>query len=93
MKITRAFVQGEFIGLDAKVVKSTNSSCIDIKGTIIDETRNTLTIRRLNKDTVVVKNTSIFNFVTADGTLVEVDGKIIVGRPEDRVKRNLKRQW
>jgi ribonuclease P protein subunit POP4 len=93
MKITRAFVQGEFIGLDAKVVKSTNSSGIDIKGTIIDETRNTLTIRRLNKDTVVVKNTSIFNFVTADGTLVEVDGTIIVGRPEDRVKRNLKRQW
>jgi len=93
MKIARAFVQGEFIGMDAKVVKSTNSSCIDIKGTIIDESRNTLTIRRSNKDAIVVKNTSIFNFVTADGTIVEVDGTIIVGRPEDRVKKNLKRQW
>lgn len=93
MKIARGFVQGEFIGLDAKVVKSANSSCIDIKGTIIDETRNTLTIRRLNKDSVIVKNTSIFDFMIADGTIVEVDGTIIIGRPEDRVKKNLKRRW
>jgi ribonuclease P protein subunit POP4 len=93
MKITPAFVQGELIGLNAKVVKSTNPSYIDIKGTVIDETRNTLTIRHANEDTVVVKNTSAFRFTTADGTIVEVDGNIIAGRPEDRVKKHLKRRW
>ena len=93
MKITPAFVQGELIGLNAKVVKSTNPSYVDIKGTVIDETRNTLIIHHSNEDAVVVKNTSVFHFTTADGTIVEVDGNIITGRPEDRVKKHLKRRW
>jgi len=93
MKITPAFVQGELIGLNAKVVKSTNPSYINIKGTVIDETRNTLTIRHANEDAVIVKSTSIFHFTTVDGTIVEVYGNVITGRPEDRVKKHLKRRW
>ena len=93
MKITPAFGNGELIGLNAKVVKSTNPSYVDIKGTVIDETRNTLIIRKLNKAAAVAKNTSIFQFTTVDGTVVEVDGKIITGRPEDRIKKKSKRRW
>jgi ribonuclease P protein subunit POP4 len=93
MKITPAFVQGELIGLNAKVVKSTNPSLKGMKGVVIDETRNTLTIRHANEDKIVVKNTSAFDFTTPDGTIVEVDGVIITGRPEDRVKKHLKRRW
>jgi len=93
MKVTPAFVQGELIGLKAKVVKSTNPCCVGITGRVIDETRNTLVIRRENEDKVVVKNVSVFHFTTQDGTVVEVNGKIITGRPEDRVKKRERRRW
>jgi ribonuclease P protein subunit POP4 len=93
MRVTPAFVQDEFIGLTAKVVKSTNPSYVGIRGKIVDETRNTLVIRHGNEDKSVVKNVAVFHFTMPDGTIVEVDGNIIVGRPEDRVKKHLRRRW
>jgi len=93
MKVTPAFVQGELIGLNAKVVKSTNPSYVGLSGRVIDETRNTLVIRHENVDKVVVKSVSVFHFTAKDGTVVEVDGNIITGRPEDRVKKRLRRRW
>jgi len=93
MRVTLAFVQGEFIGLNAKVVKSTNPSYVGITGKVIDETRNTLVIRHENEDKVVFKGVAVFHFTTPDGTVVEVDGNVIMGRPEDRVKRRLRRRW
>jgi len=93
MRVTPAFVQGEFIGLNAKVVKSTNPNYVGIGGRVIDETRNTLVIRRENEDKIIVKNVAVFHFTMPDGTVVEVDGNLIVGRPEDRVKKRLRRRW
>jgi len=93
MKVTPAFVQGELIGLNAKVAKSTNPSYVGITGKVIDETRNTLILRHENEDKIIVKNVSVFHFTTADGTIIEVDGNTIVGRPEDRVKKQLRRRW
>jgi ribonuclease P protein subunit POP4 len=93
LKITPAFIQGEIIGLDVQVVKSTNPSCIGIQGAIINESRNTLTIHHSNEDSIIIKNTSVFHFTTKNGTIIEVDGNIITGRPEDRVKKHLKRRW
>jgi ribonuclease P protein subunit POP4 len=93
MRATPTFVQNEFIGLNAKVVKSTNPNYVGISGKVIDETRNTLLIRHENKDKVVVKNVAVFHFTMPDGTIVEVDGNIILGRPEDRVKKRLRRRW
>jgi len=93
MRVTPAFVQSEFIGLNAKVVKSTNPNYVGISGKVIDETRNTLVIRHENEEKVVVKNVAVFHFTMPDGTIVEVDGNIILGRPEDRVKKRLRRRW
>ncbi len=93
MKITPAFVQSEFIGLNAEVVKSTNPCSVGIKGKVTNETRNTLSIHQAGKDKTITKNTSTFQLATHDGTIVEVDGKIIIGRPEDRVKKQLRRRW
>ncbi len=93
MKVTPAFVQSELIGLKAKVVKSTNASNKGIRGTVIDETRNTLTIRQEDQDKVIAKGTSVFHLTTTDGTIIEVDGNLITGRPEDRLKKHLKRRW
>jgi ribonuclease P protein subunit POP4 len=93
MRVTPAFVQNEFIGLNAKVVKSTNPNYMGISGKVINETRNTFVIKHENKDKVVVKNVAVFHFTMPDGTVVEVYGNIIIGRPEDRVKKRLRRRW
>lgn len=93
MKVTPAVVQQELIGLDVKVVKSTNPYNVGISGKVIDETRNTLVIRQENADKVVVKNVAVFHFTLSDGTIVEIDGNAILGRPEDRLKKRPKRRW
>ena len=93
MKTAVTFVQDEFIGLNAKVVKSSNPSYMGISGKVVDETRKTLVIRQRHEDKVIVKEAAVFQFTLLDGTVIEVEGKIILGRPEDRMKKRLKRRW
>lgn len=93
MNVTPTIAQMEFIGLKASVVESKQPSYRGINGIVVDETRNTLVIRQKNEDKAVVKNISVFHFTLPDGTIVEIDGNSILGRPEDRVKRHLRRRW
>jgi ribonuclease P protein subunit POP4 len=88
-----AIVQGELIGLKAKVVKSSNPDYVGISGSVVNETRNTLVIRHENKDKTVVKDQAVFQFTLSDGTVIEVEGTAILGRPEDRVKKQIRRRW
>ena len=93
MKITPDLLQQEFVGLDAKVVKSSNPSQIGISGKIIKETRNTLVILHKNVEKTVIKDVAVFHLITPNGTVVEMDGKAIVGRPENRLKKRIRRRW
>jgi len=93
MKVTPAIVQYELIGLNAKIVKSTNPNYIGIAGRVTDETRNTLTIQHENTEKTIIKNVAVFHFTMPDGTIVEIDGNTILGRPEDRLKKRPKRRW
>jgi ribonuclease P protein subunit POP4 len=93
MSVSPSVVQYEFIGLETTVVKSSNPDVVGISGKVVDETRNTLTILQDNTEKVIVKDTSVFEFVLPDKTVVEIDGKVIMGRPEDRLKRRPKRLW
>ena len=93
MKVTPSIVQHEFIGLVVTVVKSSNLHAVGISGRVVDETRNTFTILQNDNRKVVVKDTSVFDFVMSDGTAVEIDGKVIMGRPEDRIKKRPRRLW
>ena len=93
MKVTPEIVQHEFIGLIAKVVKSTNPCNIGIKGRVIDETKNTFVLLHDGVEKRIIKETSVFHFTYPDGTVVEIDGKLLVGRPEDRIKKPIRRLW
>ena len=93
MQVTPAVVQHEFIGFETKVVKSSNPDAVGISGKVVDETRNTFTILQNGARKVVVKDTSVFDFVLSDGTVVEIDGKVVMGRPEDRIKKRPRRLW
>ena len=93
MNITPNIVQHEFIGLETAVVNSSNSAMVGISGRVVNETRNTFTIKQDNKMKVIAKDTSIFDFILTDGTIVEIEGKVIMGRPESRLKKRPRRLW
>jgi ribonuclease P protein subunit POP4 len=93
LKITSAILQHELIGLQAKVVQSSNPSCLGICGRVVDETQKTFTILHQRKEKVIVKQTSVLHFTLVDGSLVEIHGTALVGRPEDRAKKVVRRRW
>jgi ribonuclease P protein subunit POP4 len=66
---------------------------LGISGPVMDETKNTFIIQHEGKMKTVVKDQSVFNFQFSDGTVVEIDGKLLVGKPEDRLKKTVKRFW
>lgn len=93
MKITPDIIRNEFIGLDAKVAKSTNPSLEKMRGRVLDETRNTIVLLHYDTEKTIVKDTSVFHFTLQDGAVVEIDGKLLLGRPEDRIKKRIRRLW
>lgn len=93
MKVTPDIIRSEFIGTRAQVIKSLHNDYLGLNGRVISETRNTLTLINEGQARSVVKEFSVFNFTFDDGTIVDIDGKLLVGRPEDRLKKNVKRLW
>lgn len=74
--------------MQAKVVKSRNFNYLGVRGGIVDETKNTLLILNSRGRRVrVPKRECIFWIEVPEGEVIEVDGKLIAYRPEDRVKR------
>jgi len=93
MKVTPDIIRHEFIDTETKICKKPQSGYAEISGKIIDETRNTFVILHKGKKKTVVKDLAIFQFRFSDGTIVEIDGKLVVGRPEDRLKKHVRRLW
>ena len=93
MKVTPDIIRQEFIGAEGKVTGSPVSSYLGMAGPVMDETRNTITVLHEGGMKRIVKELSVFNFQYPDGTVVEIDGKLLVGKPEDRLKKTIKRLW
>lgn len=75
----------ELIGEEVEIVGSTNPSALGIVGGIIDETKQTITVRRNDngREVVLLKNTITFR-LSRTGTTIS--GKDIIKRPEERLK-------
>ena len=93
MKITPDIIRYEFIGAEGRVVRSPNECYVDLAGKVVGETRNTFTFLQAGQEKSIIKELSIFNFSFDDGTVVDIDGKLLVGRSEDRLKKSIKRLW
>jgi len=90
MKIIQQEVAGcELIGTTIKVVKSSNKDLIGVEGKVVDETKNTLTIEKKNKEKKLIKDQIVFEMKYKNQRF-QIDGKILVARPEDRLKLKLK---
>ncbi|GAB6056072.1 ribonuclease P protein component 1 [Methanobacterium alkalithermotolerans] len=82
----------ELIGLNVEIVESSHQGLVGIKGKVVDETRNTVCLERPDgKEIVVAKSTSLFHFRIPEGSVVEIDGKVLVSRPEDRIKKKFRK--
>jgi ribonuclease P protein subunit POP4 len=77
----------EFIGLEVEVAKSTCRNLIGKRGKVIDETKNTIEIESNDVTKTIPKRASTFRFHLPSGGSVEVEGRLIEYRPEDRPKR------
>ena len=95
MKITpKNIVQHELIGLFAKIVDSKDPTLVNFEGKIIDETQKTLLFLSENgKIKRIPKAICTFHIILPDGIIVKVDGKVLVGRPQDRVKKIPRKKW
>jgi ribonuclease P protein subunit POP4 len=81
----------ELIGLNVIVAGSKDPFMKGVRGTVVDETKNMLTIASGDKQMMVPKGISTFRFKLPDRTIVEVDGARLVARPENRLKIRVKR--
>jgi len=77
----------EYIGLPIIVVRSPSLAMRGLRGTVVDETRNTLLVEKADGRVVrVPKVGCIFRFEKS-GRTFDVDGSLIQYRPEERPKK------
>lgn len=93
MKITPDIIRYEFIGSGAEITRSSHGGYVGLGGIVVGETKNTFTLISEGQTKSVIKDQAVFNFKFGDGTVAEIDGRLLVGRPEDRIKKSIKRLW
>ncbi|MFH1257728.1 MAG: ribonuclease P protein subunit [Candidatus Micrarchaeota archaeon] len=79
-----AFLLGELIGKKVRISKASSRSLQGKEGTIIDESKNTFLLDASGRRIVVPKKGNVFLF-EPEG--LNVDGSLLICRPEDRTKR------
>lgn len=81
----------ELIGLRAEVASAKDHGLVGISGTIIDETKNTVTIKgqKRSKKTVPKENITL-SIHTEGGDKLLVNGSLLLGRPVERLKKKIR---
>ncbi len=90
MIVPRNVIRHELIGLDVLVVHASNPTYQGVAGQIVDETKNMLIIRTRSGIKRIQKNTGVFRLTLPDGTLVDVQGSVLVMAPERRLNLHKK---
>ena len=75
-------LRSEFIGSLIKVVDAENPELIGIEGKVIDESKHTFVVEEKQKRKVLLKTQ-----VTIKWKGKTINGKKLVGRPEERLKK------
>ncbi|MAG78085.1 ribonuclease P protein component 1 [archaeon] len=76
----------ELIGLEAEIITSNNEDLVGLKGKIVDETRNLIVLETKKGEKKILKKEATFKIKIQDEE-VRVDGNVLVGRPEERIKK------
>jgi len=82
----------ELVGLKVRVQQYTDLGLIGLAGVVVDETLKTLVIERADGKRVrVFKANGVFVFKIPGNGEVSVMGIDLLGRPWDRLKKNIKK--
>lgn len=93
MRITpQNFVNHELIGLRVTLVKSTNKDAVGLSGRIIDESRNIFKLECCGQEKTAAKHRNTFEFTLPEGDKVRVAGDLVLGRPEDRAAKSIRKR-
>ncbi|WP_337863131.1 ribonuclease P protein component 1 [Nitrososphaera sp.] len=80
----------ELVGLEATVVESSDPTIKGLKGTVVFETKNTISIRTTKENAAVKTVPKIaaktIEFHTQTGACF-ISGATLIARPEDRISR------
>tara|TARA_B100001167_G_C16581210_1_gene217033 strand:- start:61 stop:333 length:273 start_codon:yes stop_codon:yes gene_type:complete len=74
----------EIIGLKISIISSSDTSLQNITGIVINETKNTFQLRSNNKIKTIQKLGNVFLFHEHN---IEIPGKYLIGRPEERLAK------
>ena len=94
MRITpQNIVKHELVGLSTHILESKDSSHVGRKGVILSESKEMIQIGTEQGTIAVPKGICVFDMTLPDSTMVRIDGGLLKGRPEDRMKKRLNRSW
>jgi ribonuclease P protein subunit POP4 len=77
----------EIICLDAKIVESTDPTLEGVRGTIVFETKNTISIRTDSSVKQIAKKAAEKIEIKTHSGVCFISGSSLRGRPEDRISR------
>lgn len=87
-------LQHELIGLHATVAETTYKSMHKKEGQVVDETQKMLVLRfESGVEKKIPKESSEFIFTLPDSKKVAVVGKLLLGNPEERLKKKVPKKW
>ncbi len=75
--------RGEIIGKKIEVIKSSNKSLVGLSGKVVDETKNMIIF---DSGKMIQKESVWINVMDGKKTF-EIDGRLLIAKPEDRLKK------
>ncbi|UCE11297.1 MAG: ribonuclease P protein subunit [Candidatus Thorarchaeota archaeon] len=81
----------ELTGLTAHIVASSDPGLVCSRGVVIDESREMIHINTERGPVRAAKQVCVLDITLPDGGVVRVDGQKLRGRPEERLKKRLRR--
>ena len=88
-----SIINQELIGLNTQIAQSSDPSLVRRTGRIIGETREMFTLLDKQKEFTITKASCVFDFELPTGRTIRIDGHLLRGRPEDRLKKRLNGRW
>jgi ribonuclease P protein subunit POP4 len=80
----------ELVGLRAKVVESPDKGLNGLSGEITDETQRTITLTGPKGPKKVTKENTTLSIHTDGGDELLINGSLLLGRPEERIKKKIR---
>lgn len=76
-----------FIGIPVEIIRGSSRRLVGLRGNIVDETKNLLVLETEDGKKRIQKIGNVFRFELESGEKIDVDGKKIMFRPEERPKK------